>query len=410
MSPENPMNGTAALEPHSRRPHLLTLVAISAAGAFSMNIFLPSLPGMAETFGVDYAVMQLAVSAFLGVSAVVQLLCGPISDRFGRRPVVLASLAIFLAATLGTLMAQTAGWFLFFRMIQALITTGFVISRAVVRDMVPAEQAASMIGYVTMAMSLVPMAAPVLGGILDEAFGWQASFAAMGLVSAAVMILCWFDLSETARGGGIPMRQQVATYPVLARSQRFWGYALAATLSAGSFYAYLGGAPFVGRHVLHLSPAEVGYWFAAPSLGYALGNFISARFSIRLGMNRMILIGALICAISLTAALALDLLGHHEPLVFFGAVAWMGVGNGILLPNANAGMMSVRPELAGTASGLGGAMAVAGGAGLAALAAAFLHEGATAAPLLIIMVGSAVGSVLAILWVLWRERQIVQGR
>ena len=396
--------------PATRQPMLLTLVAISAIGALPMNIFLPSLPGMAVEFGVDYAVMQLSVSAFLAVSAVLQLVCGPISDRFGRRPVVLGSFAIFLLATLGTLMAPSAGWFLFFRMIQAVITTGFVISRAVVRDMVPAEQAASMIGYVTMAMSLVPMAAPVLGGMLDEAFGWRASFAAMGLVGGAVLLLCWFDLFETARGGGIPMRQQVATYPVLARSQRFWGYSLAATLSAGSFYAYLGGAPFVGRHVLHLSPAEVGYWFAAPSRGYALGNFTSARCSIRLGMNRMILIGALICTVSLTVALALDLLGHHEPLVFFGAVACMGIGNGMLLPNANAGLMSVRPELAGTASGLGGAMAVAGGAGLAALSGAFLHPGATAAPLLIIMAGSALGSVLAILWVLWRERQIVQGR
>ena len=144
MSPENSPQGT----PAARRPSLLTLVAISAAGAFSMNIFLPSLPGMAEDFGVDYALMQLAVSAFLGVSAVLQLLCGPVSDRFGRRPVVLWSLTIFLAATAGTLLAPSAGWFLFFRMVQAVITTGFVISRAVVRDIVPAEQAASMIGYV----------------------------------------------------------------------------------------------------------------------------------------------------------------------------------------------------------------------------------------------------------------------
>ncbi|MFC3526615.1 multidrug effflux MFS transporter [Paracoccus mangrovi] len=405
MSPENSPQGT----PAARRPSLLTLVAISAAGAFSMNIFLPSLPGMAEDFGVDYALMQLAVSAFLGVSAVLQLLCGPISDRFGRRPVVLWSLTIFLVATLGTLMAPSAGWFLFFRMVQAVITTGFVISRAVVRDIVPAEQAASMIGYVTMAMSLVPMVAPVLGGTLDEAFGWRASFIAMGVLALVVLVLCWFDLGETARGGGIPMRQQIATYPVLARSQRFWGYALAATLSAGSFYAYLGGAPFVGKNVLHLSPAEVGYWFAAPSLGYALGNFLSARCSVRIGMNRMVLAGALICTLALSGALFLDLMGHHAPLVFFGSVAFMGLGNGMLLPNANAGMMSVRPELAGTASGLGGAMAVAGGAGLAALAGAFLHDDAGAAPLLVIMAASAGASVLAILWVIARERQIMRG-
>lgn len=390
----------------SRRPSLITLVSITGTGALSMNIFLPSLPGMARDFGVDYSVMQLSVSGFLAVSAVVQLLCGPISDRFGRRPVVLASFAIFLAATIGTLLAPSAGWFLFFRMIQAVVTTGFVLSRAVVRDMVPAEQAASMIGYVTMGMSMVPMIAPTIGGVLDEGFGWRASFVGMAVLGAVVLVTCWLNLHETARGGGVPLREQVATYPLLARSQRFWGYALAATLSAGGFYAFLGGAPFVGQVVLRLSPAEVGYWFAAPSLGYALGNFISARWSTRFGMNRMILAGAVICAVPLAVALLVDLLGGRSPLVFFGGVAFMGLGNGMLLPNANAGMMSVRPELAGTASGLGGAMSVAGGAGLASLAAAFLHDDAGAAPLLAIMVLVSFGAMLSALWVMARERRV----
>lgn len=372
-----------------------------------MNVFLPSLPGMAEHFGVDYAVMQLSVSGFLAVSAVIQLLCGPISDRFGRRPVILTSFAIFVLATVGTLLAPSAGWFLFFRLMQAVITTGFVLSRAVIRDLVPAESAAAMIGYVTMGMSLVPMIAPTIGGVLDEGFGWRASFAAMLILGTAVLALCWLNLAETARGGGIPLREQVATYPLLARSQRFWGFALAATLSAGAFYAYLGGAPFVGRHVLHLSPAEVGYWFAAPSLGYALGNFISARWSTRLGLSRMMLAGSVICTLPLALALMADLAGRDSALIFFGSVAFMGLGNGMLLPNANAGMMSVRPELAGTASGLGGAMAVAGGAALAALAAAFLNERSGAAPLLVIMVAVGAGSILSALWVIHRERQLL---
>lgn len=394
----------------ARRPHLITLVSISATGALSMNIFLPSLPAMARDFGVEYSFMQLSVSAFLAVSAVLQLLCGPISDRFGRRPVVLGAFAIFLLATLGTLLTADPAWFMAFRLLQAVVTTGFVISRAVVRDIVPADQAASMIGYVTMGMSLVPMIAPTLGGVLDETLGWRASFVAMGIAGLAVMALCAADLTETARGGGVPLRQQIATYPVLARSQRFWGYALAATLSAGSFYAYLGGAPFVGQVVLHLSPAEVGYWFAGPSLGYALGNFISARYSMRIGMNRMILAGAVICSVFLIAAFLVDLAGGLTPLVFFGAVGFMGLGNGMLLPNANAGMMSVRPELAGTASGLGGALAVAGGAGLAALAGALLHDDTGAAPLLVIMALSAFASIGFILWVMIRERQVIAGR
>lgn len=394
----------------TRRPHLITLVSISATGALSMNIFLPSLPAMARDFGVEYSFMQLSVSAFLGVSAVLQLLCGPISDRFGRRPVVLGSFAIFVLATLGTLLTTDPAWFMAFRMLQAVVTTGFVISRAVVRDIVPADQAASMIGYVTMGMSLVPMIAPTLGGVLDESLGWRASFVTMGIAGLAVMTLCAADLTETARGGGVPLRQQIATYPVLGRSQRFWGYALAATLSAGSFYAYLGGAPFVGQVVLHLSPAEVGYWFAGPSVGYALGNFISARYSMRIGMNRMILAGAVICSVFLVAAFLVDLAGGLSPLVFFGAVGFMGLGNGMLLPNANAGMMSVRPELAGTASGLGGALAVAGGAGLAALTGALLHDDTGAAPLLIIMAVSAIASIGFILWVMIRERHVIAGR
>lgn len=393
--------------PAAKPPSLVTLVLITGVGALSMNIFLPSLPGMAQDFGVEYAVMQLSVSAFLGVSAVLQLLCGPISDRFGRRPLVLCAFAIFLVATVGTLLSPTAGWFLFFRMMQAVITTGFVLSRAVVRDVFPAEQAASRIGLVTMSMSLVPMIAPTIGGVLDESFGWRASFATMGILAACVFLLCLRNLPETARGGGVPLPQQIATYPILARSQRFWGYALAATFSAGAFYAYLGGAPFVGRSVLHLSPAEVGYWFAAPSIGYALGNFLSVRYSTRLGMNRMILAGATICTLSLAVALLIDLIAGQSPIVFFGSVAFMGMGNGMLLPNANAGMMSVRPELAGTASGLGGAMSVAGGAGLAALAGAFLHDDAGAAPLLVIMVTVSAASVICALWVIARARQVL---
>lgn len=126
-------------------------------------------------------------------------------------------------------------------------------------------------------------------------------------------------------------------------------------------------------------------------------------------MNRMMLAGAVICTLPLVMALLGDLAGARDPLVFFGSVAFMGLGNGMLLPNANAGMMSVRPELAGTASGLGGAMAVAGGAGLAALAAAFLHEDRGAAPLLAIMAGVAAGSILCTLWVIWRERRLMGG-
>ena len=284
-----------------------------------------------------------------------------------------------------------------------------LVPRAVIRDLYDGDRAASMLGYVTMGMAVVPMMAPVFGGVLDELFGWQANFAVMGLLGIAVLVVTWRDMGETVRGGGLPMRQQMQNYPALARSQRFWGYCLAATLSSGAFFAYLGGAPFVGDQVFGLTPAQVGYWFAAPSIGYVLGNFLSGRYSARLGLNRMILIGAALCFAALSLALLADMIGLLRPLVFFGAIAFMGLGNGMVLPNANAGMMSVRPELAGTASGLGGALAVAGGAALSALAGALLQPGSGAGPLLVIMCGSALGSLVAVFWVLMRERRIGLG-
>ena len=371
-------------------PHLLTLVALSGVSALSMNVFLPSLPGMARDFQVDYGVMQLSVSAYIGASAVLQLLGGPLSDRFGRRPVVIWGLIGFLLATVGTLLATTATTFLVFRLAQSVITVCMLVPRAVIRDLYDGDRAASMLGYVTMGMAVVPMMAPVFGGLLG----------------IAVLALAYRDMGETVRGGGMSLRAQMVNYPILARSHRFWGYCLAATLSSGAFFAYLGGAPFVGEQVFGLTPAQVGYWFAAPSIGYLLGNFLSARFSPVMGLNRMILIGAVICLVALSAALLVDLSGVVHPLVFFGAIALMGLGNGMVLPNANAGMMSVRPELAGTASGLGGALAVAGGAALSALAGALLQPGSGATPLLAIMCASALGGLLAITWVLRRERQL----
>lgn len=390
------MTGAEATRPRRTPPHILTLVLLSGLGALSMNVFLPSLPGMARDFGVDYAVMQLSVTVYLAGSALVQMIAGPLSDRYGRRPVMLVGLATFLVATAGTLLAPSAGWFLAFRTLQAAVGTGMVLSRAIVRDMVEGDAAASRIGYVTMGMSVIPMMAPILGGLLDEAFGWRANFAMLLAAGAAALALAWVDLGETARGG-LSMRAQMRGYPQLARSGVFWGYALAATFASGAFFAYLGGAPFVGETVFHLRPAEVGYWFAAPSIGYLLGNFISGRFAARVGIDRMILLGAWVTALALGAALAVTMAGALVPAVFFGAIALMGLGNGMVLPSATAGMMGVRPELAGTASGLGGAMAVAGGAGLAALAGRFLVPGAGATPLLCIMALSAAASLGAIM-------------
>lgn len=387
-------------------PHIGTLILLAGLSALTMNIFLPSLPGMAEWFGVPYGLMQLSVALYLALSAVLQIVIGPISDRYGRRKVLIGSLILFLIATAGTLLAPNATVFLVFRMAQAVIASGMVLSRAVVRDMVPDAQAASMIGYVTMGMSIVPMIGPVIGGVLDEALGWQANFALLALLGVIVLALVWYDLGETATIRRVSLMDQVRSYPALLKSQRFWGYVGCASFASGVFFAYLGGAPYVGNVVFGLSSSGIGLLFALTAVGYTLGNFIAGRYSVRVGMNRMVLWGALVTAGGLVGLLVLALAGVHSAIVFFGATAFVGAGNGMTLPNANAGMLSVRPELAGTASGLGGAIQIGGGAALAALASAVLGPGSDEMPLILLMLASSLMSLVSISWVIARARAL----
>jgi DHA1 family bicyclomycin/chloramphenicol resistance-like MFS transporter len=387
-------------------PHILTLVLMAGIAATSMSIFLPSLPAMAAYFGADYAVIQLSVSLYLAVTGLLQLVIGPLSDRYGRRPVTLAAMAIFLVATVGCLLAPTVGVFLAFRMLQGAVVVGIVLSRAIVRDMVPEAQAASMIGYVTMGMALVPMVVPMVGGALDELFGWHAVFVFLLLFGAAVTALIWADQGETAASTGRSMGQQVRDYPELLTSPRFWGYAMAAAFASGAFFAFLGGAPYAASEIYGMSPFWTGVAFGAPAIGYFFGNFLSGRFSARMGINRMMLWGAgtVTCGMSLSVLLALSGLSH--PAVFFTAMTTVGAGNGMMIPNATSGMLSVRPHLAGTASGLGGAIMIGGGAAMSVLAGVVLEGSATSLPLQALMLGTSVAALSSTLYVIARTRRL----
>ncbi len=391
-------------------PHIATLILLSGLAALAMNVFLPSLPGMVEHFDTEYRLVQLSVAVYLGVNAVLQVFIGPISDKLGRRPVILAGIGIFLLATLGCLLAGDIYVFLVFRMIQATVVAAMVLGRAVVRDMVPQDRAASMIGYVTMGMALVPMLAPAVGGFLDQAFGWKANFWLMFGLGAVMFWLTWRDLGETARPSGLTMVQQFREYPELLRAPRFWGYSLAAGFSSGAFFSYLGGAPFVGSEVFGLAPAELGVYFGAPALGYVAGNWASGRFSASVGVNRMVATGAAINAAGVGASMLVFAAGWGTALSFFGFMCFVGLGNGMTIPNATAGALSVRPRLAGTASGLAGAIMIGGGAALSALAGALLAPGTGPWPLLWLQFLTGLCGIAAIATVILRERQLARAQ
>ncbi len=387
-------------------PHILTLILITGMSALNMSIFLPSLAAMTDYFQTDYAIMQIALSGYLAATAVLQTFIGPFSDRYGRRKIVIGSLVIFVFATIGTYFATTVEAFLFFRIMQAAVATSMALSRAIVRDMVPQAEAASMIGYVTMGMAIVPMVGPMIGGALDEAFGWHATFIFLALAGTAVLVLCYLDLGETVAGQGVSFADQIKGYPELFRSPRFWGYVLCSAFSSGAFFALLGGASFVASGIFGLSPLWSGIALGAPAIGYAAGNFLSGRFSVRMGINWMALCGTGVTIAGLGISLILTLAGVAHPLNFFGFCVFLGLGNGMTLPNVMAGSISVRPHLAGTASGLGGAIMIGGGAALSQFAGGLLTLETGTLPLQLVMLSVSVLAMLSVLFVIWRERRI----
>lgn len=388
------------------KPHIATLMLLAGLSALGMNLHLPALPSMAQYFQVDYRLMQLSVALYLGGNAVVQIFVGPISDQMGRRPVLLASMALFLLATLGCIYAPTAEVFLIFRVAQTVVAATMVLSRAAVRDMYDTNDAASMIGYVTMGMAVVPMIGPAIGGFLDQWLGWTSIFWMLFAMGAMTLTITYLDFGETAHKSGKTLSAQFAEYPELLRSPRFWGYSLASGLASGSFFAYLGGAPFLGTEIYGLTSAELGVYFSAPAIGYFAGNFLSGRYSTRIGINRMVLWGCIINGIGVLVSLLIALAGADTVFTFFGLMCFVGIGNGMAIPNATTGAISVRPHLAGTASGLSGAIMIGIGAALSAYAGFLLKPDSTAVPLLLLMFVTAVAGLLSIVFVILREKQL----
>lgn len=387
-------------------PVLITLILVTSISVLTMNAFIPSLPALAEDLGSSYAFMQISVSGYLLMTAFMQLLIGPLSDRYGRRPVILISLAIFVLASLGCIFAEDGVTFMVFRMCQAAVASGMVLSRTIVRDLLEPNEAASMIGYMTAAMALVPMFGPMYGGAMEEALGWRATFWSFVIFGIAILWLCWIDLGETNKTQSSSFKEQFAAYPDLLRARRFWGYTLTAAFASGSFFALLGGGPFVGREIFGLSPAATGLYLGMIAFGYMSGNLITGRYAATMGINRTMMIGCLISTFGIGAGLLVNLFVVQHPMAVFGFCIFVGLGNGLTMPAATTGILSVRPGLAGSASGLGSSMMIGGGAGLSALAGALLSKESGAAPLLALMVASAICSVIVTSYVIRRARTV----
>lgn len=390
------------LRPAASPPHLLTLILLSALAVLALSLFLPSLPRIAAEFETDAATANLALAGYAAAIALLQLIFGPLSDRYGRRPVILGGLAVFVVASLGCWLATDIATFLLFRILQAGVVAGFVVSNAIIRDLSSTEDAASRLGYVAMAWSVAPMLGPLLGGVIDEQFGWRANFLLFILAGLAMIVVAWSDLGETNRAPSTTFGAQFRAYPELFRSRRFWGYAVCLMSSSGGFYAFLGGAPLVAGAVFELSPSALGFWIGSITMGFFVGNYLSGRHAGRVGLTGMMLWGRSAACLGMTLGLALFALGFDGVYAFFGPCMLVGFGNGLSTPSANAGALSVRPRLAGSAAGLAGALMVSGGAAIASLAGALVTlagpEGGAPA-LLGLMLAASVMGLLATFYV-----------
>jgi DHA1 family bicyclomycin/chloramphenicol resistance-like MFS transporter len=341
----------------SRRGFFAMLVAVSAIGPLALNIFMPSMPGLQRSFGISYGTAQLTLTLYLAGMAACQLFYGPLSDRFGRRPLMLGGLGLFVAASFLAAMAPTIETLIVARLLQALGgAAGIVLARAMVRDIYSREKSASVIAYITMAFVLAPMVAPVIGGFLDQWAGWRASFWLLTLLGTLVLASSVRFLPETLAsrgpgGGGMSLLRGAVH---LFSLSRFRGYALTLAFSSSVFFAFLGGAPHVMVDVLGRTPVEYGLWFILISAGYMFGNFLSGRYTQRFGIDRLMLAGNALTLFGGILCFAAALSGLLSPATLFVPMAFSALGNGLTIPNGTAGAISVDPRVTGAAAGWSG--------------------------------------------------------
>jgi MFS transporter, DHA1 family, multidrug resistance protein len=355
------------------RAGLAVLVVISALQPFALNVLAPATPALAEAFSTDYATIQLTLSLYLTAVALTQLVVGPLSDRYGRRPCVLIGIGMFTFGALLAALAPSTGALLVARIVQgAGAGTAFALSRAIVRDTSEQDEAASRIGYLTMVMVLSPLFAPLIGGVIDARFGWRAIFVLMVLMGCGALLVAASRLPETRPRELSPMQfsDMFKGFAVLLPNRRFLGFALAMSFTSAAFFAFIAGAPYIVVDVMGKTPEVYGLYFMANALGYMAGNFVTGRYAKRVGADRMVGIGAALSVMAVIIEVLVMNMLPWTPATLFLPLVLNAIGNGLTLPCATAAALSVRPDIAGAAAGLVGALQLGIGAIMAFIAGA----------------------------------------
>ena len=341
------------------RALLILLIGISALGPIAMNGVLPANSAIMDDLQTRYGVAQLVLTVFLLANFVAQLIFGPAADRYGRRPVMILSLTIFSVGSFLCAIAPSIEALLAARFVQGFGGAACVfLPRTIVRDLYSRDRAASVIGYMTTAMMVAPLFGPALGGWATDQASWRWMYAGLGIGGVLFVALSIRHQPETlqARNADEPRVSMRSAARVLLREPAFLSYAGMLTGSVGMYYSFLAGAPYVIMESRGYSASVYGNWFALVAIGYLSGNLVAGRFSERVGVDRMILLSAVPGSIAVSLYWLLS--GWHHPLGLFLPMQVAAFCNGMAIPCITSGAMSVRHELAASASGVAGSLQV----------------------------------------------------
>ena len=344
---------------------IFLLTAMSAIGQFATTVYLPSLPAMATALQASPAALQQSLTAFLLAFGAGQLLVGPLSDRFGRRRVLFAGLAVFLAGTVQCALASDIGVLIAGRVLQALGACASVVTaRAATRDSFEGAEMARVMGFISVVFGLVPGFAPLIGGLLHEALGWQAAFWTMGAFAVGLFAATWFALPETnARPlPALRPRDFFGGYGAMLRSWSFMGHALLMGAIFGALFSFLAGSPQLFIEHLGVSPAEYGIYPPMTVIGSMLGGLLTGRMAGRWSVGRLFAVGIGFVIAGAGGILALSLADGLTPWTVTLAMGIFVFSFGLVMPTAISTAMADFGNRAGSAAALIGFMQMAGSA------------------------------------------------
>lgn len=385
------------LRGRERAPFLL-LVALTACGTLGMHVIIPALPATARAMNISISTVQLTITLYLIGLSVGQLLYGPVSDRFGRRPVLLVGMSLFTVASAVAAFAPNPAVLIAARIVQSIAgCAGLVLGRAAVRDSATPERAAGRLALLTLVMSMVPAIAPAIGGYITAYVHWRASYVLLLVIGAATLSVTWLILPETnrTRAVGSGRLLMLGGYFRLLGSRAFRGYAFGGALSTTSFYAFMAAAPFIFENHLHRPTQEVGLYYLILMVGVAAGSFVANRVSRKVSLRTGLLIANVIGVVGATAFMLADVTGWLTVPIVVGTITFFMIGAGMASPFALAGSVSANPLAIGAASGMYGFVQMGYGM-LCTVVVESWHPGAVYPVATILLVSSLGGTAITL--------------